>query len=190
MRKNKAEKIEQVEKSEKKTKKVKDRRFPKFHILDAIIIIVVIAIVAGVYFRYNVFDTLGNLKDQSEAHITFSVNDIRDTTELYVKINDAVYFKDDGDNLGTIMEIAENSDRPLNITPATKEFYENGEVITVNYPADTRINAEGKIKAKGIFGQDGSFMLNGSTYLSAGQKYVVCTERVTLEITITGIEKP
>ena len=196
MRRNKKEKIEIVENNEgakkkEKVKKVKSRRFPKFQLLDVIIIIVVLAIIAGVYFRYNVFDTIGNLKAQSEAHITFSVNDIRDTTaELYINMGDEVYFKSDENKVGTIMEISENSDRPLNIAPANKDFYENGDVITVNYPSDTRINAEGKIKAKGIFGDDGSFMLNGSTYLSAGQKYVVCTEKVTLEITITGIEKP
>ena len=196
MRRNKKEKIEIVENNEgakkkEKVKKVKSRRFPKFQLLDVIIIIVVLAIIAGVYFRYNVFDTIGNLKAQSEAHITFSVNDIRDTTaELYINMGDEVYFKSDKNNLGTIMEISENAELPLNITPASKDFYENGDVITVNYPPDTRVNAEGKIKAKGVFGDDGSFMLNGSMYLSAGQKYVVCTENVTLEITITGIEKP
>jgi len=201
MRKDKREKIEKIENPEEiekvenqekkeKVKKSKERRFPKFHLLDAVIIILVLAIIAGIYFRYNVFDSLGNLKNQSEAHITFSVNDIRDTTELYVQIDDAVYFKSDGKPLGTIMGSSENSSRPLTINLATKDFYENGEVISVNYPSDTRINAEGRIKAKGVFGKDGSFMLNGSTYLSAGQKYVVCTEKVTLEITITGIEEP
>ena len=172
-----------------KNQQKKERRSPRFHILDAVIVILVIAIIAGVYFRYSVFDMLGNLKNQSEAQVTFSVKNIKDTTELYIKINDEVYFKSDGNKFGTVMEIAENSDRPLNITPAYEDFYEDGNAITVNYPSETRINAEGKIKCKGIFGQDGSFMLNGSTYLSAGQKYVVCTEKVTLEVTIVSIEK-
>lgn len=188
-------------KKDKKEKKVKvkgakERRFPKFHILDAVIIILVIAIIAGVYFRYSVVDMLGNLKNQSDANVTFLVENIKDTTELYIKIDDAVYFKADGNKFGTVMEIAENSDRPLNITPASETFFvkdgvtENGTSITVNYPSETRINAEGKIRCKGVFAPDGSFMLNGSTYLCAGQKYVVCTEKVTLEITVIGVEKP
>ena len=115
-----------IDKKEKKAKVkgVKERRFPKFHLLDAVIIILVIAIVAGVYFRYSVVDMLGNLKNQSDANVTFLVENIKDTTELYIKIDDAVYFKSDGNKLGTIMEIAENSDRPLNITPASENFFE------------------------------------------------------------------
>lgn len=206
MRKDKREKIENIEginlkKKEKKEKlkKNKERRFPKFHLLDVVIIILVLAIIAGIYFRYNVFDTLGNLKNQSEAHITFSVRDIRDTTELYIKIDDGVYFKEDGTHLGTIMPYTENSTMPLEVGFANESFLikdpkdelqQPGTLMEVQYPLDTRINASGKIKAKGIFGSDGSFMLNGSMYLSAGQKYTVCTEKVTLEITITGIEKP
>lgn len=179
MKKNTSEKVKQK----------KERRFPKFHVFDAIIIILVIAIVAGVIFRYSVFDMLGNLKNQSEAQVTFSVNNIKDTTEHYVSIDDKVYFKSDGNKFGTIMESVENSSRPLVTSPASQSFFEDGYAVTVNYPPETRINAEGKIKCQGVFGQDGSFMLNGSTYLSAGQKYVICTEKVTLEIMIMGIEK-
>ena len=198
MKKYKREKIENYEELEalenqekkEKTKKKKERRFPKFHILDAVIIVLVLAIIAGIYFRYNVFDSLGNLKKQSEAYVTFSVDNIRENTDHYVHIDDEVYFKDDGKPFGTIMASSENSSRPLTIDLATKEFYEDGKVISIPYPSDTIIDASGRIKVKGVFDKNGSFLLNGSKYLAAGQKYVVCTEKVTLEITITGIEKP
>ena len=80
------------DKKEKKSKVdgVKERRFPKFHVLDAVIIILVIAIVAGVYFRYNVVDQLGNLKNQQEATVTFSVKNIKaDTAKHYAHMDDA-----------------------------------------------------------------------------------------------------
>ena len=179
----------------KKHKKEKNsanrsRRFPKFYVIDFIIILLVVAISLGIYFRYSVFDILGNSKNQTEAVVTFSVKNIKNTTSYYIEIGDEVYFKEDGSKFGTIMESNENSDLPLgNMTPSSVTFIDNGEEITVNYPVDTRIDAEGKIKCKGIFSQDGAFKLGGSEYISAGQTKTICTDKVTMEITIIGIEK-
>ena len=186
------------DKKEKKSKVdgVKERRFPKFHVLDAFIIILVIAIVAGVYFRYNVVDQLGNLKNQQEATVTFSVKNIKaDTAKHYVEIDDEVYFKSNGDKFGTIMRIEDNSEIALSTVPSSESFFkkdadsEKGTLIEVLYPPETRIDAEGKIKCKGVFSPNGSFALNGSTDLCAGKKYTVCTEKVTLEITILSVER-
>ena len=69
----------------KKNKKEKNsanrsRRFPKFYVIDFIIILLVVAISLGIYFRYSVFDILGNSKNQTEAVVTFSVKNIKNTT--------------------------------------------------------------------------------------------------------------
>lgn len=179
----------------KKNKKVKNTekktgRFPKFYVIDAVIILLVVAISLGIYFRYSIFDILGNSKNQTEAVVTFSVKNIKNTTSYYIEIGDKVYFKDGGGEFGTIMASNENSDLPLgNMTPASVTFFDNGEEITVNYPIDTRIDAEGKINCKGIFSQDGSFKLGGSEYISAGQTKTICTDKVTMEIVIVGVEK-
>ena len=177
-------------KSKEKAKQNKEKRLPKFHLLDVVIILLVIAVLVGIYFRYNVFDMIGNLQNQNEVNVTFSVENIQDTTRYYIDIGDAVYFKDDGKSFGTIMESAENSDRALSYTPATEKFLDqdSGGVISVNYPAGTRIDVEGKIKCKGSFSDDGSFLLGGSKYISPGQTVEICTERVTLIIKITAIE--
>lgn len=168
----------------------KIRRFPKFYVLDAVIIILIVAVLLGIYFRYSIFDVLGNSKNQVDVKISFSIKNIQDTTSHYIDIGDKVYIKDSQVDLGTIMSSEENSDMPLgNITPAAITFVENGEVLKVNYPSDTRIDAEGRLLCRGIFAQDGSFMLNGNEYLSAGQVLTVCTERVTVEITVLSIEK-
>ena len=179
----------------KKDKSVKStegkvKRFPKLYVLDVAIIILILAAILGIYFRYNVFDMIGNYKDQSEAQIVFSVKNIKDTTKSFIKINDEVYFKDDGSKFGSIMSGEENSnDALVGIVPASATFVENGNIITVADPSGTRIDASGRIKCKGTFGTDGSFKLNGLEYISAGQTKVICTELVTLEITILKIEK-
>jgi len=130
----------------------------------------------------------GNSKNQVEAVVSFSVSNINETTGYYIDIDDRVYFKDDGSELGLIMPSSENSLRAIEEEPAIEIIEENGEYISVSYPIGTRIDAKGRIKCKGIFGSDGAFMLNGSDYISPGQSFTVCTERVTVNITVIDIQ--
>ncbi len=169
----------------------KGRVFPKFYVLDVAIIILILASILGIYFRYNLFDTLGNVQSKDQAAIEFRVENIKETTKTYISIDDNVYFKNDGRSFGTIMPYEENSNEALRTSYTSATFVENGNTITVSYPAgeNARIDANGKIKCKGAFGDDGSFKLNGTEYLSAGQTMTICTELVTLEITILKIEK-
>lgn len=184
----KKEKIEKTQKVKKAPSAEKVRRFPKFGILDAAIILLIIALIVGFAFKYNFFNTFTALQELDECAISFSVKNIENTTQYYIDSGDEVYFKDNGKKLGTIMESSDASSIPLTVTPSTQTFIENGSAITVTYPKDTRIDANGRIKCEGKLSTDGTFLLNGNDYLSAGQTYVICTEKVTLEITIQDIE--
>ena len=168
-------------------KQVKQKKSRRIHILDVTIVLLIIAICVGLFFRQEVVDMFGNFRNLEEAEVSFSVKNISDKTRYNIYIGDEVYFKTDRNVFGTIMETSENSEIALIVVPASETFVENGTSITVNYPPETRINANGKIKCKGYFAEDGSFMINGSTYIAAGQSMVVCTEKVTLQINITGI---
>ena len=185
MKKEKNEKKQKV-KSAPSAEKV--RRFPKFGILDAAIILLVISVIVGLAFRYNVFKSFTELKDLDEFAVSFSVKNIKSTTQYEIDIGNDVYFKDSGESFGKIMKSSDASSEALIISPSTQTFIENGSTITVAYPINTRIDATGRIRCEGKLSGDGTFLLNGSDYLSAGQTYVVCTETVTLEITVLGIE--
>lgn len=173
----------------------KVRRFPKFYVLDVVIVLLVVAIFLGIYFRYSIYDMFGNSKDQVDAEVSFSVKNIKNSSTDYVKIGDEVYFKDGGNTFGTIMASTENSTRPLDAQPASETVYISGEnkeenkFEIIHYPVGTRVDANGRIKCKGFFSQEGSFMLNGSDYIAPGQTFTVCTEKLTLEITILDISK-
>lgn len=188
---DKNDKSEKSEKSESKSTDstaTKARRFPRFGIIDAVIIILIIAVAIGLAFKYNIFNTFSKLQDHTDCAVTFSVKDIENDTQFYINNGDIVYFKETGKNFGAIMESSEASSVPLTIAPASKTFVENGSVIHVNYPKETRIDAIGRIKCEGNFSSDGTFLLNGSDYISPGQLLTVCTEKVTLQITVVSIE--
>lgn len=182
----KKEKKEKIKNDSPTAEKV--RRFPKFGILDAAIILLIISVIIGLAFRYNLFSTFTELKNLNKYAVEFSVKNIESGTQTFILSGDAVYFKDNGKTLGTIIESSDASSIALTISPSTQSFIKDGSVITVQYPQNTRIDATGRIKAEGKFSEDGTFLLNGSDYLSPGQTFVVCTEKVTLEITIVSIE--
>ena len=190
MKKIKKEKLQENKSSDTKRveKKEKIKRFPKFGVIDVAIILLIIAIGVGIAFRYNFFNAFTSLQESDECAVSFSVKNIENTTQYYINSGDVVYFKESGKKLGIIMESSDASSIPLTIAPSTQTFIENGLAITVTYPKDTRIDATGRIKCEGKFSTDGTFLLNGTDYLSAGQTYIVCTEKVTLEITILGTE--
>ena len=182
MRKDKNKKI----KSAPSTERVK--RFPKFGVLDVAIILLIISIIVGLAFKYNFFNSFVKFQNLDECAVSYSVKNIQKTTESFISSGDIVYFKDSGKAFGTIMESSDNSNMPLSHSPSKHTFFENGDFKEVTYPPDTRIDATGRIRCEGKFSSDGAFLLNGSSYLSAGQTYVICTEKVTLEISIIDIE--
>lgn len=185
MKKMKNENKEKLKRSEP-SEKVK--RFPKFGILDVAIILLIVSIAIGIAFRYNFFNALSHLQKLDECAISFSVKNIENTTQHYIGIGDTVYFSNNGKVLGTIMESSDASKMSLTTTPAAQTFFiDNGSAITVNYPLNTRIDATGRIKCEGKFSSDGTFLLNGNDYMSAGQTYIICTEKATLEILILDI---
>ncbi len=175
-----------------KQKNEKVRRFPKFGILDAVIILLVIAIVVGIYFRYSFFDTLTNMKNMKECYVTFKTGNVTvDTTRALYK-DDLVYLKSDGSTFGTLAVKSEEMSTVIQEQPATNTIFKDGKAYAdIQYPQGidgALIYGTGVIKCSCLLSEDGAYLLNGSTYISIGQTYTVCTEKVTFDITITQIE--
>lgn len=175
-----------------KPKAPKPRRFPKFGVLDAVIILLVIVIVAGVYFRYNLFDKLNNAKNLKDCFVTFKTGEITTAVSRELNKDDLVYFKSDGKTFGTLTVSSEEVTVVIQEQPATHTVFKDGKAYAdVQYPQgmeDSLIYGIGTIKCSCSVSEDGTFMLDGSQYLAPGQTYTVCTENVTVTITITDIE--
>lgn len=187
---NKAENLSSE--SVKGQKAERKRKFPRFGIIDATIVILVVAIAVGIYFRYSFFDTLNNMKNQKECYVTFKTENI--TTDISKELNegDGVYFKSNGNEFGNLAVKSEEISMVIQEQPAVNTVYKDGIAYAdVQYPQEVNkplIYGTGTIKCNCTISEDGSYLLNGTTYIAVGQSYTVCTERVTFTITITEIE--
>ena len=165
------------------------KRNVHFNVIDALIIILLIAVVLGVYFRFNVVESL-KAEEKTEAYtVSFSVENIRYTTPSYVSVGDAVYFADTGEVFGVLISESENQS-VLSITPSSEIFIDSaGNVKEVFHEEETRIDARGRIECRGIYTEEGGFCIDGTRYIAPGQTVEINTELVTLVITVTSIDK-
>ena len=172
----------------KATKESAIKKTPRFSVLDAVIILLVIIAVVGVYFRYNIIGFITGAQNLDDYAISYSIKDIRYTTPNYMSVGDEVYFAEDGEHFGTLINASENMGA-LSITPASKYFTtSNAEVVEVFYPdSQSRVDAFGRLSCRGRYSSDGGFLLNGSVYLAAGQYVNVQTESVSVTIRIEDI---
>ena len=166
-----------------------NKRNVHFNVIDALIIILLVAIVLGVYFRFNIVESLKG-DDNTEVYtVSFSIENIRYTTPSYMNVGDAVYFGDTGEFFGVLISESENQS-VLSIMPASEIFIDSaGNLKEVYYDEDTRIDARGRIECKGIYNEEGGFCIDGTRYIAPGQTIEINTELVTLNIIVTSIDK-
>ena len=170
-------------------KQKKNGKRPGIKVLDVVIILMVLLVIVGIYFRYNTLDFVENNLNKKEYTISFSIKDIRYTTPDHVAVGHAVYLADSGDLMGTLIAPTDDMKNiALKCTATSKYFSDgNGKNVEVIYPADTRVDAEGKMTCEGLYTSDGIFLLNGTTHLAAGKTVDVKTEKVTVTITVENI---
>ena len=161
-----------------------------FNVIDAFIIIVLIAAVLGIYLRFNFVDHITSNEQLEKYNVSFSVENIRYTTPTYVNVGDKVYFDDTGELFGVLISESDNQS-VFNIAPASEFFVDsNGSAVEVFYPdEESRISAKGRIECDGMYTEDGGFCAYGTRYIAPGQVIKIRTELVTLNVTVTSIDK-
>ncbi len=180
----------------KETKIKRERKSPGFKVMDAVIILLLLLAIVGVYFRYNSLDFFGKRLNLQEYTVSFTIDNIKNSTPKHVQVGDRVYFSDSGELLGTILPESNTMENiALKCSPASEYFVdETGTMIEISYPQDpnypenSRVKAEGKISCHGFYTENGSFLVDGSTYLAAGKTIQVQTETVTVTIMIRDVQ--
>lgn len=161
----------------------------KFGVLDVAIVLIIIASIVGIYFRFNLIESLTQRANTKNVVVSYSIDNIRYTTPNYINVDDKVYIYSSGELLGTVINSSEEMSNALNVAPSSEEFIDDGEYVEVYYPnSESRVDANGRLMCKGAYTDDRGLLINGSTHISAGQSIPVKTELATFVITITAIE--
>lgn len=165
------------------------KRAPRFGVLDAVILLLIVAVVAGIYFRTHIMDWITNQRNVKEYTVTFAIDNIRYTTPNYLSIGDEVFFSENGDDFGTLIEESDDaSNIALNVMPASEWVYIDGVATRVSYPDETRVDVKGRLLCEGSYSDDGGFLVNGTTYIAAGQTISAQTELVSFSLRVLTIE--
>lgn len=161
----------------------------KFGVLDVAIVLIVLASVIGIYFRFNLIETLNQNANTKNVIIFYNIDNVRYTTPNYINVDDKVYFSSTGELLGTVINASEEMSNALNVAPSSEDFFDDGEYVEVFFPnSESRVDANGRLSCKGAYNDDRGLLINGSTHISAGQTISVKTELASFVITITSIE--
>lgn len=155
-------------------------RNKRFNSIDVFIILLVVLCIAAIYFRGMVASWIGVEKELDEYKITFSVKQIRSTSDKYLIIGNEVYLS----NGGLLGKLSEKSSLPAKVFVNDQD----GKPVEVSYPKDTCIDVTGSLTCKGIMNDDG-FYLNGTYSISPGAVLSVYTDMLDFTITVTDISK-
>ena len=164
----------------------KKMRF-RINLLDIVLILLAILCVVGVFQRRNIEKLFESGEAMESYSIRFEIRKMRSSTVELLQADTALYLEEDGRrvSLGTIAEAPSVS--------ASVVYLPDGEGGTVEavYPEDAYEylqDVKGTLLCRGVV-HDGSFRLEGSTYLAVNQTVKAYTENADFEIRILAIEK-
>ncbi|MBQ3483603.1 MAG: DUF4330 family protein [Clostridia bacterium] len=169
-----------------KEKKVGIRR--RFNVLDAVLILLAVLCIVGVWQRKNLQELFASGETLEEYTITFEVRELRSTTVDLLTKDTAFYLVDGEDTvaLGTLTE---------NVSASAATVYlqkpDDGETVEAVYPQDEydyRLDVKGALACRGTLHEE-HFHVEGKVHLTVNQVIRIYSEKVDLEIRITGIER-
>lgn len=176
-------------------KKTEKRSSPHFNILDALIVFLVVLCVVGIVFRGNIRDKLGFGQDLTEYMISFKLSAVDGALPDHLDVGNILYLAD-GSEAGRLLGVTDFSvhskesagSTTLLVRPASVYMNDTlGGVVLATYPKGTIVDAKGAFIAYGAYCSEGYFCLGGERYLAVGQQITIYTDKVTLNMTITGI---
>ena len=153
-----------------------------FNIIDIFILVFVAACLVGLVIRVGNFNIMDNGKSLEDYRIHFEVLNISSDSEDYFIRDDSVTDITSGLVLGKIEMIDSISPAQMLVKNLDNEY------VTVNYPANTRVDISGTLISAGTM-ESGGYMLGGTTHIAAGDTFSVQSEHMNFTLTVTNIAK-
>lgn len=172
------------------------KRRIRFNWLDGAIILLIVLCAVGIFFRYQLMDTLGMGNELKNYCVSFTLSEVDSSLPDFLAEGNRLYLPS-GEEAGRLLTVSdatsatasgENGGALLTVTPASKYIDDGqGNVVLAYYPDGTRINASGRFECRGSLSDDGVFSIGGRQAVSVGQQLTLYTDTVTLYITVTAI---
>ena len=159
----------------------------RINVIDVVLVLLLILCIVGVWQRSNIQRIFSSGEQLDTYTVTFEIRKLRSTTADLLTADTALYTEEDG----TYIPLGKLVGSP-SVSAAVEYMYdENGNIVEAVYPEDHYeylLDVTGKLSCKGTV-ENGSFLLEGKTYLALNQTVFAYTETADFEIRIVGIEK-
>ena len=157
------------------------------NVLDLLILLILIACILGIGYRYYTLSGQSQARSFTDATVSFEIKGAIFTLPTYVQPGDEIRLEN-GNVLGTVRDNNTADDATALYVSAASVITtdEDGNYIRISYPDSSRVDCLGSMSCRGIFEEDGSFLLDGVTYLTPGSAYRVHTETASFTLVVTA----
>ena len=154
------------------------KTMPKFNMIDVLIILVLLAALFGIALRFDLADKIGLQAQTDEAEVYLLIEDIQEASLEYFVPGENLYIELQDLLFGEITEV-------VDVRPAIKyNAVFTGEIMKSEAPG--RIDVVLSVRSKGRMSDEG-FMINGIYYTAAGRSYLVHTNKLEVNVLVTGL---
>ncbi|MBE6660004.1 MAG: DUF4330 family protein [Ruminococcaceae bacterium] len=174
-----------------KTEEKNTKRFwRRGNVLDIAIILLVLAAAFAIGYRY--YQTVTEEKNDTldTVMVTFEVKSAQSAITKAIKAGDVVYLDSADSALGQIVvHTAATDGTPFSVSAAKVLVQDaNGNYVEVTVPDDSSIvDFEGTVSCLGFVDENGTFLLDGRTPITPGQKIAVYTEQTSFTLTVVSL---
>ena len=159
------------------------KRMFRFNVIDIVIILIVICAAGSVLLRHNLDEKISISGHSDSVEIKFLITSLDHSSGDSLKEGDSVFLSSGTTPIGTLTS-------EKTIIPAEMILtLSDGSVVRSESPGAEKIDLRGSILSSGVFGEDGSFMLNGNTFIAPGMTLSFYTENIITDCTVTEIKR-
>jgi len=158
---------------------VKENKKLRFNVIDLVIVLFMILALVGIFFRYNMADRLNLMARGVTFEIEFLVEDIQRGTEHFLQPGERFHITLESIEIGTVWEILD-----VRGAVAYVETVE-GDILRSYRPE--RVDVTGIMRSQGRIAPDGTYMLNGNTFVAVNSNFFIHTGLREVLITVMDI---
>ena len=151
---------------------------PRFNVIDLVIILAVIALIVTAVLRSGITNEIQRVEANEKAEISVVVEGVSATIAEAFRDGEILYCSQTGEKLGTLNHFD------------AEPYVSYRETVTgewVKTESTTLVTLRGTITCTGSRAADGSFLLNGTRFISAGSSFAFRSNTTEASLTVLSL---